>query len=280
MSSPPTSPLSPRTTSGSPNVRRKNAVPPGFRAPPREKPKLSQMSVAELQALHVKNARILASPGASTSTYVERITAEQAAIVSQLEMHGMDVINAGMMNTRIGESSTTAPEPPMSRAIDAKRRALARFDAANGLSNVQALSMQEAIEIEQRAHAQDREREQRLMEKRRRQGLPIKGEVLSRAEVEARIWAFMCVLLPSSENSQLIVVTRNHKPTDSDLEDDDDDEDEDDDDPASWFDDDQDDGRKGQDIIEPDEEDLSNIIRIDHNKLHYSAFYEPRDDGD
>ncbi|KAF9263529.1 hypothetical protein L218DRAFT_864469, partial [Marasmius fiardii PR-910] len=199
--------------------------------------------------------------GASTSTYAQRITAEQAAIVSQLEIHGMDIISAGMMNTRIGDNIQVshAPEPPMSKAIDAKRRALARFGDTHGA--VGSLSMQEAIEIEQRAHAQDRERQQKLIEKRRRQGLPVKGEVLTRAEVEARIWAFM-----------------NHKPTDSDLEDDDDEEE--DDDPATWFDDDQDDGRKGQDIVEPDEEDLSDIIRIDHNKLPYSTFYEPRYDGD
>ena len=54
---------------------------------------------------------------------------------------------------------------------------------------------------------------------------------------------------------------RNYKPSESDLEDDDD-EDEDDD-PASWFEDDQDDGRKGQDIIEPDFEDYSDIIDDD-----------------
>jgi hypothetical protein len=68
---------------------------------------------------------------------------------------------------------------------------------------------------------------------------------------------------------------RNHKPTDSDLEDDDDDGGGDDDnDPATWFEDDQDDGRKGQDIIDPDAEDLSDIIRIDESKVHYSMFYE------
>jgi hypothetical protein len=35
-------------------------------------------------------------------------------------------------------------------------------------------------------------------------------------------------------------------------------------------------------IVEPDEEDYSDIIRIDSNKLpsHYSMFYEPRDEGD
>lgn len=77
-----------------------------------------------------------------------------------------------------------------------------------------------------------------------------------------------------------LYVYRNYKPTESDLEDEDDDED---DDPAGWFEDDQDDGRKGQDIIEPDEEDLSlsNIIRVvEPSQMHYSTFYKPRDDGD
>ena len=68
---------------------------------------------------------------------------------------------------------------------------------------------------------------------------------------------------------------RNYKPTDSDLEDDSEDED-----PASWFEDDQDDGRKGQDIVEPDAEDLGEVIRGDASRAHYGAFYEPRDDGD
>lgn len=78
-----------------------------------------------------------------------------------------------------------------------------------------------------------------------------------------------------------LYIYRNYKPTESDLEDEDDDEDGDD--PAGWFEDDQDDGRKGQDIIEPDEVDssLSNIIRVvEPSQMHYSTFYEPRDDGD
>jgi hypothetical protein len=57
---------------------------------------------------------------------------------------------------------------------------------------------------------------------------------------------------------------RNYKPTESDLEDDDDD---DDGDPSQWFEDDQDDGRKGQDIVHSDDEDLSHIIRVDASKL-------------
>ncbi|KAH9045189.1 hypothetical protein EDB85DRAFT_2270242 [Lactarius pseudohatsudake] len=62
------------------------------------------------------------------------------------------------------------------------------------------------------------------------------------------------------------VRARNYKPSESDLEDDDGD-DLDDEDPSTWFDDDQDDGRKDQDIIEPDVEDLSDIIRVDTSRM-------------
>jgi hypothetical protein len=78
--------------------------------------------------------------------------------------------------------------------------------------------------------------------------------------------------ITSSQCSKLS--PRNYKPTESDLEDDEDE----DDDPANWFEDDQDDGRKGQDIIEPDEEDFSDIIRVDASRIQYSTFYEPRDE--
>jgi hypothetical protein len=60
----------------------------------------------------------------------------------------------------------------------------------------------------------------------------------------------------------------------------DDDDDESDEDPATWFEDDQDDGRKGQDIVLPDPEDLSDIIRVDASMIQYSTFYVPRDEGD
>jgi hypothetical protein len=123
------------------------------------------------------------------------------------------------------------------------------------------------------------ERRRRLEEKRKRTGMPLKGEVMTKQEREARIWAFMRVSqtfnhhIRSSTNS--VQLNRNHKPSDSDLEDD---SDEDDDDPSTWFEDDQDDGIKGQHIVQPDSiDELSNIIRIDGAKLHYSTFYEPRD---
>ena len=67
----------------------------------------------------------------------------------------------------------------------------------------------------------------------------------------------------------------NYKPSESDMEEDDDDydddEDEDDDDPASWFHDDQDDGIKGQNIVYPDAEDLSDIIRVDGSRFSYNT---------
>jgi len=150
-------------------------------------------------------------------------------------------------------------EPSFPGPIAAKRRALMRYATESTSSSNGGLSFQEAVRIEQEAHALDLARQQHAEERKRRLGLPIKGEVLSKEATEARIWAFM-----------------NYKPTDSDLEDDDD---EDDDDPATWFEDDEDDGIKGQQIVEPDLEDLSNIIRIDESRaLNYSTFYEPRDD--
>jgi len=224
------------------------------------------MSVWELQDMYDRNARILASTQGNSSRYVERITAEQAAIQTQLvEVHGMEVINTGLRNTRIvdddEEDVEMKSEPPMSKAIDAKQRALAKFGTTASPSHIGVLGLNEAIEIERRAHAHDLERKQRMEERRQRHGYPMQNEVMSKQEREARIWAFM-----------------NYKPTESDLEDEEDDDEEDD--PAEWFEDDQDDGRKGQDIIEPDEEDssLSNIIRVvEPNQMHYSTFYEPRD---
>ena len=57
---------------------------------------------------------------------------------------------------------------------------------------VQGLSYEEAAELEQRAHAADLERKQRLLEKRQKQGLvTLSNRTLTREEQEARIWAFM-----------------------------------------------------------------------------------------
>ncbi|KAG2152102.1 hypothetical protein BD769DRAFT_1403141 [Suillus cothurnatus] len=249
----PTSPMRPKKT----------VVLPGFRAPPKPKLKsITQMTARELHDQHDRNARLLNSSSACTSSLGQRLSAEQAAIESRLlELEGVEEIRNGLKKTNINaDEIMIVDQPRMPRVIDAKHRALSRYApiAPNGAQQVGSLSLQEAIELEQRAHAQDAARQQRSDERKRRIGLPIKGEVLSRAEMDARMRAFI-----------------NYKPTDSDLEDDDDDEDEED--PSTWFEDDQDDGVKGQDIIEPDYEELSSIIRIDESRARYSTFFEPRD---
>ncbi|CAL1701436.1 unnamed protein product [Somion occarium] len=226
------------------------------------------MSIQELQEQHGRNADILSKPAPSTSTYVQRLSAEQAAIEARLVELGVDKIQTMMQRTNINDEGDTqmkiedTPAVSPSRAIDTKRRILARYSAQihPTHSDTGSFSFDEAVRIEQETHALDMRRKQHLEEKKRRMGLPIKGEVLTREEREARIWAFMT-----------------YKPTESDLEDDDDLED--DSDPATWFEDDQEDGRKGQDIVEPDDyEDLSNVIRIDETRIPRSIFYEPKDD--
>ncbi|KAJ7047494.1 hypothetical protein C8F04DRAFT_934192, partial [Mycena alexandri] len=266
--SPPSSPSSARSPSRA-SQRHKTALPHGFRPAPKPKrTPILEMSLRELQDLHSTNTRLLASPRESTSADAEswmvRVKAEQVAVEGRLvELVGMDAINTGLKNTAIkGEDDMDVeppPEPYTNPILEAKRKALSRFEPANNGTVIGSLSMQEAIALEQRAHLADKERQERLLEKRKRMGMSVPGEQLTRQEREARIYAFM-----------------NHKPSDSDLEDDSEDE-YDDEDPASWFEDDQDDGRKGQLIVEPDEEDYGDIIRIDGSRLpsQYSTFYEP-----
>ncbi|KAG1780125.1 hypothetical protein EV702DRAFT_761562 [Suillus placidus] len=251
----PTSPMRPKKT----------VVLPGFRAPPKPKPKpITEMTARELHDQHDRNARLLNSSSACTSALGQRLSAEQAAIESRLlELEGVEEIRNGLNKTNINaDEIMIVDQPRMPHVIDAKRRALSRYApiALNGAQQVSSLSLQEAVELEQRAHVQDAARQQRLDERKRRIGLPIRGEVLSRAEMDARMRAFV-----------------NYKPTDSDLEDDMDDDDDDDEDPSTWFEDDQDDGVKGQDIIEPDYEELSSVIRVDESRARYSTFFEPRD---
>ena len=63
-----------------------------------------------------------------------------------------------------------------------------RLAGSNGSTG---LTFEEAVRIEQEAHAQDQLRHQQAEERRRKQGLPPKGEKLSQQEIEARMWAFM-----------------------------------------------------------------------------------------
>ena len=81
---------------------------------------------------HPSSLLIYICSQASTSTYAQRVLAEQAAVESRLiELDGMEAINTGLRRTVIrseGDMSVdTAPEPPTSRTLEAKRKALSQF---------------------------------------------------------------------------------------------------------------------------------------------------------
>ncbi|GJE84452.1 hypothetical protein PsYK624_005280 [Phanerochaete sordida] len=253
----------------SPAGRPQRSVPHGFLPSPRPKERaISELGIRELRQRHVRNVKRLEESGPSSSTYVQRINAEQAAIERRLVELGVDDIQRKLNDTSLHEEDTMNIDnqpPPEPRPIGAKQRALAKFSASIHQTNPtkpgDVFTFQEAMEIEAAAHRAEmqrkKEHEERQEERRRRMGLPQKEDrALSREEQDARIWAFM-----------------NYKPTESDLEDEDDEDDEDED-PSGWFEDDQDDGRKGQDIIEPDFDDYSSIIRIDEGRIPRNNFFE------
>lgn len=63
---------------------------------------------------------------------MQRVTAEQAVVESRLiELHGMETINTGLKRTNLkgeGDMQIDQPlEPPTSRTLEAKRKALSQF---------------------------------------------------------------------------------------------------------------------------------------------------------
>jgi hypothetical protein len=70
-----------------------------------------------------------------------------------------------------------------------------QFNATQGSQNSTthpgSLSLREAIELEQQAHARDAERRQQALERKQRMGMSSGGEFMTQQEREARIWAFM-----------------------------------------------------------------------------------------
>jgi|ERR1700722_9160456 hypothetical protein len=135
-------------------ARKTHAVPHGFLSPKSKQRPITDLTIRELHDLHHRNAKALASPyvhsllvissshaaarrvrGASTSTRLQRISAEQKAIKDRLlDLEGMDLIQAALRNTRInGENDmkvdmTLPSDPaPLSRAMRAKQKALAHF---------------------------------------------------------------------------------------------------------------------------------------------------------
>jgi len=288
-----------------------------MRAPPLPFPvtPIERMTIPQLKEKYENNQRTLSLP--SSSATVAKLAEEQQRIQGRLaefelnstirngianvtledrkpdepsndvDMCGVDDVptepqtpanGAGSPNgTRVEEKPTEVDQGAeswstvyVSSTVLAKQKALAAWGSAAKATTTKTnvLNFQEAMEIEARAHALERERIERAREKRQMRQMPQRKDASSRAEFEARMWAFV-----------------NYKPTDSDMEDDSDmDDDDDPEDPANWFIDDQDDGRKGQNIIYPDPEDFSEIIRVDDSRLPEGfasfSYYEVDDEGE
>ncbi|TFK94682.1 hypothetical protein K466DRAFT_657543 [Polyporus arcularius HHB13444] len=253
-----------------PSFMRRPPKPDGVKDRRAKADNLASLSPAELDERYQYNARILSETSASSSTFIRQLEDQQAAIRTRLGELGVEGIRSQLEHARIQEDdsmnvdpspSPNPPPPPQEepRPIGAKQRALARWNQANGRSepHVGGMSTDEATRILQETLQREQEHKQKLLDKRRRRGDVGAGEQLTRAEMDARMHAFLT-----------------YKPTESDLEDDDDDEEleeeEEEGRPSWWDEDDQEDGVKGQDIVEPDYEDLSTIIRIDEARIPWS----------
>ncbi|OJT11670.1 hypothetical protein TRAPUB_11812 [Trametes pubescens] len=233
---------------------------------------IHKLSLRELEERYKRNARTLAETSTSSSTFIKQLEDQQAAIRARLGELGVEGIRNQLeqtsirdeqhsMNVDVVPGPSSPPQPEVPKPIGAKQRALARWAGA-GATPAAAMSYTEADQILHDTFVREKEHKQKLLDKRRRRGEVVPGEQLTRAEMDARMWAFL-----------------SYKPSGSDMEEDDDDDEEDEEQeegrPAWWDEDDQEDGIKGQDIIEPDAEDLSSIIRIDEARIPFSI---PRDE--
>jgi hypothetical protein len=59
--------------------------------------------------------------------------------------------------------------------------------------STKVLGLDEAMALEQQAHLASLERKRQGEERRQQNGLPRPGEIMTREEREARMWAYMCV---------------------------------------------------------------------------------------
>ncbi|KAH9899745.1 hypothetical protein C8Q73DRAFT_787596 [Cubamyces lactineus] len=233
---------------------------------------ISKLSPRELEERYRRNERTLAETSTSSSTFIKQLQDQQAAIRKRLNELGVEGIRSQLEQTSIQDDQQSmnvdaAPGPSSPsqevKPIGAKQRALARWGGAGAHTATAAMSYEEADRILHDTFVREQEHKAKVLDRRRRRGEVVPGEQLTRAEMDARMWAFLT-----------------YKPSESDMEDDDDDDEEDDEEeeegrPAWWDEDDQEDGIKGQDIVEPDYEDLSSVIRIDEARIPYSI---PRDE--
>ncbi|CDO68685.1 hypothetical protein BN946_scf184652.g12 [Trametes cinnabarina] len=260
--------------------RQKSELPSFMRRPPKPegvknvtKVNIDKLTPRELEERYKRNARTLSETSASSSTFIKQLEDQQAAIRTRLNELGVEGIRNQLeqtsihddrqaMNVDAAPGPSSPPPQPDPKPISAKQRALARWAGMGNTAGTAAMSYQEADQILRDSFVREQEHKQKVLDRRRRRGEVLEGEQLSRSEMDARMWAFLT-----------------YKPSESDMEDDDEDEEDDEEKeegrPAWWDEDDQEDGIKGQDIVEPDYEDLSTIIRIDEARIPFSI---PRDE--
>lgn len=234
-------------------MKKTRQVPTGFRAPPKPKFDPTKLSERELRDTYRRNENILASSSPSAS-FVPRLQTEQTAIQTHLEQ-----LSRKDLEDNMGMLTVSGPSNPESSTLRTKRRILASYSSATDDTNHgsgSTFTVQQAMEIERKAHMADLERKQRVAARRLEHGLPGPDEQLTQKERNQRIWAFM-----------------NYRPTDSDMEDEDDDEDS-----LSWLDEEEDESRRNPNAIDPDipdyltPEELSNILCVDESRYEHETF--------
>jgi len=233
---------------------------------------INKLSEPELRSQLAKiNARMLASPNNNSTADDERMTTQQTKIekIEKLlgdfekarQVESITAITADFENASISAVESMDVDdvnPPEPKPISAKQRVLLQYGKRmSKTGKVKMLPFDEAARLDQEGVEIDRQREEQRAKRRIERALSLKGGEHSRQEMDRLMQRFM-----------------NHKEiAESDSE-------SDSDGPAAWFVDEEGEGIKGQQIVLPDPEDYSSVIRIDDAKAYtaYNTFYEPRDD--
>ncbi|KAI0774398.1 hypothetical protein C8Q74DRAFT_832369 [Fomes fomentarius] len=164
---------------------------------------ITSLSPSELEERYQHNARILAETSASSSAFIKQLEDQQAAIRKRLNDLGVEGIRSQLEQTKIEEDEsmnvdpipTPPPQAEVPRPIGAKQRALARWNPTANNPHAGGMSYDEATKILEESYQREQEHKQRLEEKRRRRGDVMGGERLTRAEMDARMLAFLYVVL-------------------------------------------------------------------------------------
>lgn len=138
-----------------------------------------------------------------------RLQTEQRAIEERLEELNQRELEDNLEILSVGTSTAHLRAP----AVRTKHRIVAQFaeacsssslgchaetlsqvespSARNGRPATASIGLAQAVQLEQKAHIEDTERQQRELERKQRRGMILPGEQLTQKEKDARLWAFM-----------------------------------------------------------------------------------------